>query len=83
MKQTKPSYPHYTPTQIHTLLTDKLLSEDYKANGVTQPGFLCPYYVPLTGALSTDWGVIVNPQSPKFGQLVFEHDGCTNHKNQF
>jgi len=30
-----------------------------------------------------DWGVIVNPMSPKFGQVVFEHDSCAcwNHRD--
>ena len=42
----------------------------------------CPYYVQLSGILGSDWGVIVNPNSYKFGKIVFEHDwcGCSGHK---
>jgi hypothetical protein len=61
------------------LLCQKLLSKEYR-DGVYAKD------VPLRGmALGLDWGVIVNPESPKFGQLVFEHDGCgcSNHVNQF
>ena len=90
MKQNKLSYPQYTPDQIHELLCKKLLSKEYHdgayTEDVSKQACFCPYYVPLEGpALGMDWGVIVNPQSPKFGQLVFEHDGCgcTNHENQF
>ena len=37
---------------------------------------VCPYYVPLEGKLGADWGVIVNPQSTRFGLLTFEHADC-------
>ncbi len=76
----KATYPQYTPSQIHKLLCQELLSEEYKQGvyqeDVTKQAFLCPYFVPLQGELGSDWGVIMNPQSPKFGQVVFEHDSC-------
>lgn len=64
-------YPH---DAIHDLLIDRAgclrnVPPDRQAGG-------CPYYVPLKGTLGADWGVIVNPESPKFGKLVFEHDYC-------
>lgn len=37
---------------------------------------MCPYYVKLQGVLGSDWGVIVNPKSVEFGNLVFEHWQC-------
>ncbi|SRR6266571_4995003 len=90
MKQKKKSFQKYAPHQIHELLCQKLLSEEYikgayQGDNVWKQACFCPYYVPLKGELGSDWGVIVNPTSPKFGQLVFEHDGCgcTNHENQF
>jgi len=79
----------YTPEQIHELLCKKLLSKEYKQGvyheDTRKQACFCPYYVPLQGALGYDWGVIVNPTSPKFGQLVFEHDGCgcSNHEQQY
>lgn len=86
---TNNSFPTYTPRQIHELLCDKRLSPEYRS-GVYQEetqrqALFCPYYVPLQGPLGMDWGVIVNPHSQRFGQLVFEHDGCgcTNHDDLF
>ncbi|SRR6266567_6380138 len=89
-KLKKKPYLKYIPSQIHELLCKKYLSEEY-SNGmyqdtnVWQQACFCPYYVPLKGVLGTDWGVVVNQASPKFGQLVFEHDGCgcSNHERQF
>ncbi len=36
----------------------------------------CRYFVPLEGNLGLDWGVCVNPKSPRCGLLTFEHQGC-------
>ena len=36
----------------------------------------CPYYVPLEGRLGADWGVVLNPESTRFGKVTFEHDWC-------
>ena len=65
-------------TIVHQLLCQKLLSEAYKYGtiGYRQQALLCPFYVRLRGNLGHDWGVITNPASGKFGQVVFEHDGC-------
>ncbi len=89
-KPKKKPYPKYTPHQIHELLCQKYLTKEYldgayQGDNVRKQACFCPYYVPLKGALETDWGVIVNPVSSKFGHLVFEHDGCgcTNHDKQF
>ena len=90
MKRTKKTpYKKYTSHQMHELLCQKLLSREYRdgkyaVDPSNQQAEFCPYYVPLTGDLKTDWGVIVNPESPKFGQVVFEHDGCEcpNHAGQ-
>lgn len=37
---------------------------------------LCPHYVPLSGELGSQWGVILNPESSCFGGVVFERDDC-------
>ena len=82
---TSKPYPKYTTDQIHKALSEKYFSREYKDSGIVkQPALLCPYYIPLSGTLGLDWGIIVNPSSPKFGQLVFEHDSCScsNHENQ-
>lgn len=36
----------------------------------------CRHFLPLEGALSTDWGACANPGSPRCGLLTFEHQGC-------
>lgn len=38
--------------------------------------YACPYWVPLTGVLGTDWGTVVSPDSTQFGRVIFEHDRC-------
>jgi hypothetical protein len=84
MNMKSKSYPKYTTDQIHKLLNEKCFSNEYKGSAVKQPAFLCPYYIPLSGELGLDWGIIVNLSSPKFGELVFEHDtcSCSNHENR-
>jgi hypothetical protein len=63
----------YTHGEIHKLLCERLKVKSVEPEDQAE---CCPYYVPLKGALGCDWGVIVNPASPKFGKVVFEHDGC-------
>lgn len=36
----------------------------------------CKYFLQLPGELGLDWGVCVNPRSPRSGLLTFEHQGC-------
>ncbi len=36
----------------------------------------CKYFLQLPGNLGTDWGVCINPVSPRAGLLTFEHQGC-------
>ena len=36
----------------------------------------CAWYHVLIGKACFDWGVCVNPQSPRAGLLTFEHQGC-------
>jgi hypothetical protein len=36
----------------------------------------CKHLLPLEGELRFDWGVCVNPESPRVGLLTFEHQGC-------
>jgi hypothetical protein len=73
--------------EIHRALAAKLISPEYHAENAKPDGFVqpqalhCPYYVDLDGVLGSDWGVIVNPESTRFGMLTFEHDycGCPPH----
>lgn len=78
MNSPHPEYTTYGHSEIHRRLCDKLLSDEYRTTDVDPDlqALFCPYYVPLTGVLGMDWGVIVNPSSPRFGTLVFEHDAC-------
>jgi hypothetical protein len=38
--------------------------------------FSCKHFLKLPGKLGLDWGVCVNPASPRAGLLTFEHHGC-------
>ena len=38
----------------------------------------CRHFLKLPGKLGADWGVCVNPASPRAGLLTFEHQGCEN-----
>lgn len=67
----------FTHREMHDLLMDSLLTQAYKAEGwVATQALVCPYYLPLSGRLGGDWGVVVNPNSARFGLLTFEHDDC-------
>ena len=35
----------------------------------------CIYYRKLEGMLGMDWGICMNPRSPRAGLLTFEHQG--------
>lgn len=50
--------------------------EGHAAECCCNQALFCPYYSTIEGALGADWGIIVNPESYKFGQLVFEHAAC-------
>jgi hypothetical protein len=36
----------------------------------------CVHFVQLAGGLGNDWGICINPKSPRAGLLTFEHQGC-------
>lgn len=65
---------------MHQLLCDKFFSDEYRNNDPDThyigQALHCPYYTTVTGSLGLDWGIVLNPESLKFGQLVFEHDKC-------
>jgi len=68
-------------TEMHELLIETCLSDFYRQSREDQSfigaqALMCPYYVPLSGVLGYDWGVIVNPESTRFGLVTFEHDDC-------
>lgn len=64
----------YSHDAIHNILV-KIYAKKRDGNSYNQ-AMHCPYYVNLEGVLGMDWGIIVNPESDKFGELVFEHDDC-------
>lgn len=76
------AYVRYDPRDVHYWLyaatADGRAGDDQVADDghVAAQAMFCPYYVPLEGVLGADWGVIVNPESAKFGRLVFEHEWC-------
>lgn len=36
----------------------------------------CIHFLKLPGNLALDWGICINPRSPRSGLLTFEHQGC-------
>lgn len=36
----------------------------------------CRHFLALPESLKYDWGVCINPRSPRSGLLTFEHQGC-------
>ncbi len=36
----------------------------------------CRHFLELPEPLGYDWGVCINPRSPRSGLLTFEHQGC-------
>ena len=40
----------------------------------------CAKYIPLQGKAGTDWGVCVEPQSPRVGLLTFKDSGCPSYE---
>ncbi len=36
----------------------------------------CKHFLTLPAPLANDWGVCINPRSPRSGLLTFEHQGC-------
>jgi len=43
----------------------------------------CRYYYTMAPPLQQDWGVCVNPASPRAGMLTFEHQGCGRFEKGF
>lgn len=67
----------YSYHELHKLLIAKTISKEYRTvDYVVNQALMCPYYVPLDSKMGSDWGVIVNPESSRFGTLIFEHDEC-------
>lgn len=42
----------------------------------------CKHHVKLPGKFGEDWGVCINPRSPRSGLLTFEHQGCEFFKGE-
>lgn len=75
----EPLHRRYDHHAMHRFLCEAALSDTYPADvavGEKPQALQCPYYVALEGKLGADWGVIVNPESSRFGLLTFEHDWC-------
>ena len=42
----------------------------------------CKHFLKLPGNLGMDWGVCINPASPRAGLLTFEHQGCEQFEGE-
>ena len=69
---TQPAHRRYSSLAVH----DALIARRWTDNFPGGPALFCPYFAPLKGVMGSDWGVVLNPESVRFGQLVFEHDAC-------
>jgi len=49
---------------------------NYQIEWADQQCGMCQYWIPLTGALGTDYGACSNSASPFDASVRFEHDGC-------
>jgi hypothetical protein len=38
----------------------------------------CRFWLALAGSMGSDYGACSNPESPLFGLVRFEHDGCAS-----
>lgn len=65
----------YTQHDMHSALLEQC-GADEPGEWVATQALHCPYYVPLQSRLGSDWGVILNPVSTRFGMVTFEHDDC-------
>jgi hypothetical protein len=54
------------------------------SSGLTQPDCSCNcrFFRRLAGGAGLDWGVCVNPRSPRAGLLTFERFGCPHIEQQ-
>ncbi len=54
------------------------------SNGVIQPDCSdnCRFFNPLEGGAGLDWGVCLNPRSPRSGLLTFKDFGCPNFERR-
>jgi hypothetical protein len=71
----------YTSSEVHWALIAKCSDkndhpERYEDGYTPKQALFCPYYANVRGVLGSDWGVIVNPASDRFGLMTFEHDHC-------
>lgn len=74
----RPQWKRLSSDEVHQALIRRWWRQDgMSPNGETErQAEFCPYWVKLSGQLGYDWGVQVNPESGKFGEVVFEHDDC-------
>jgi hypothetical protein len=77
------AFKRYAPSDIHWKLIEQREvvwrttdARIWDEGWVQAQALFCPYYAVLEGRLGSDWGVIVNPESLKFGQVAFEHEWC-------
>ena len=55
------------------------VTDDVRDTWTTDQCGGCRFYIPVTGALASDWGVCSNDMSPFDGRVMFEHDGCDSY----
>ena len=80
----KPSSADNTQKSLHDLLHTvcRHLPTDFEPYGERERNTAadcscgCCHFLKLPDRLGEDWGVCINPRSPRSGLLTFEHQGC-------
>lgn len=67
------------PDLLHTVC--RHLPTDFEPYGKRERNaadcsYGCRHFLKLPEPLNFDWGVCINPRSPRSGLLTFEHQGC-------
>ena len=60
----------------HHLPSDFQPYGERERNGEPDCSVGCKHFLELPDDLGMDWGVCINPASPRAGLLTFEHQGC-------
>lgn len=75
--------------QLHDLLYAQVicLTTDFKPYGLRERvgsdcSCECKHFAALEGTMGNDWGVCLNPKSPRFALLTFEHQGCPEYEGE-
>lgn len=74
--RTEKSLHEHLHSICHHLPSDFQPYGERERNGGPDCSVGCKFFLKLPGSIGMDWGVCINPASPRSGLLTFEHQGC-------